>query len=73
ELAAATAGYKAPVSWAENARQGKAEWHKAAAEVTGPTNAVLPSDAQVIGAVQRTMGSAATVLHAAGGLPGEMH
>lgn len=73
ELAAATAGYKAPVSWTENAKQGKAEWQKAAAEVTGPTNAVLPSDAQVIGAVQRTMGSAATVLHAAGGLPGEMH
>jgi 3D-(3,5/4)-trihydroxycyclohexane-1,2-dione acylhydrolase (decyclizing) len=33
----------------------------------------LPSDAQVIGAVQRSMGSEATVLHAAGGLPGELH
>ncbi len=43
-------------------------------KVTGPTNAALPSDAQVIGAVQRTCWAAeATVLHAAGGLPGEMH
>ncbi|MGB3537078.1 MAG: thiamine pyrophosphate-dependent enzyme, partial [Mesorhizobium sp.] len=30
-------------------------------------------DAQVIGAVQRACGSGATLLHAAGGLPGELH
>jgi 3D-(3,5/4)-trihydroxycyclohexane-1,2-dione acylhydrolase (decyclizing) len=73
ELAAGLRGYKAPESWTDNASNGKAEWQKAAAKVTGPTNAALPSDAQVIGAVQRVMGSEATVLHAAGGLPGEMH
>lgn len=73
ELTAALQGYKAPASWTENAKSGKAEWQKAAAKVTGPTNASLPSDAQVIGAVQRTFGAEATVLHAAGGLPGEMH
>ncbi|MEJ1119987.1 3D-(3,5/4)-trihydroxycyclohexane-1,2-dione acylhydrolase (decyclizing) [Phyllobacterium sp. CCNWLW109] len=73
ELTAALQGYKAPASWTENAKYGKAEWQKAAAKVTGPTNASLPSDAQVIGAVQRTFGAEATVLHAAGGLPGEMH
>ncbi len=73
ELAAGLKGYRAPGSWTENAASGKAEWQRAAAKVTGPTNAALPSDAQVIGAVQRVMGSEATVLHAAGGLPGEMH
>ncbi|MDQ0996695.1 3D-(3,5/4)-trihydroxycyclohexane-1,2-dione acylhydrolase (decyclizing) [Phyllobacterium ifriqiyense] len=73
ELTAALQGYKAPASWTENAKSGKAEWQKAAAKVTSPTNASLPSDAQVIGAVQRTFGAEATVLHAAGGLPGEMH
>lgn len=73
ELTATLQGYKAPASWTENAKSGKAEWQKAAAKVTGPTNASLPSDAQVIGAVQRTFGAEATVLHAAGGLPGEMH
>ncbi|MHC1548193.1 3D-(3,5/4)-trihydroxycyclohexane-1,2-dione acylhydrolase (decyclizing) [Phyllobacterium sp. K27] len=73
ELTAALQEYKAPASWTENAKSGKAEWQKAAAKVTGPTNAALPSDAQVIGAVQRTFGAEATVLHAAGGLPGEMH
>ena len=73
ELSAGLNGYKAPASWTDNAKGGKAEWQKAAAKVTGPTNAALPSDAQVIGAVQRAMGAEATVLHAAGGLPGEMH
>ncbi|MCX8280859.1 3D-(3,5/4)-trihydroxycyclohexane-1,2-dione acylhydrolase (decyclizing) [Phyllobacterium sp. 0TCS1.6C] len=73
ELAAALPSYRAPQGWTENARSGKGEWQRAAAKVTAATNAPLPSDAQVIGAVQRSMGSDATVLHAAGGLPGEMH
>ncbi|SDO80018.1 3D-(3,5/4)-trihydroxycyclohexane-1,2-dione hydrolase [Phyllobacterium sp. YR620] len=73
ELAAALKDYRAPADWTGNAKDGKEEWQRAAAKVTGPTNASLPSDAQVIGAVQRAMGAQATVLHAAGGLPGEMH
>ena len=73
ELSAAVKGYKAPSAWTENAKAGKAEWRKAAAKVSAATNAALPSDAQVIGAVQRTLGSEVIVLHAAGGLPGEMH
>ncbi|HTV69057.1 MAG TPA: 3D-(3,5/4)-trihydroxycyclohexane-1,2-dione acylhydrolase (decyclizing) [Rhizobiaceae bacterium] len=72
ELAAAVEGWKAPSSWTANAKKGKAEWQKAAAKVTAATNA-LPSDAQVIGAVQRAMGSGVTLIHAAGGLPGELH
>lgn len=73
ELGAAIGDYRAPSAWTENARAGKAEWQVAAAKVTAASNAALPSDAQVIGAVQRAMGAGVTVLHAAGGLPGEMH
>ena len=73
ELSAAVAGYKAPTAWTENARIGKEEWQTAARKVTASTNSALPSDAQVIGAVQRAMGSNVTLLHAAGGLPGELH
>ena len=73
ELGAALEGWKAPAEWAVNAQRGKAEWRAEAAKATASTNAALPSDAQVIGAVQRVMGAAATVLNAAGGLPGEMH
>lgn len=73
ELREALDGWQAPANWSENARKGKAAWQVEAARATAATNVALPSDAQVIGAVQRSMGSEATVLHAAGGLPGELH
>ncbi|SFN58998.1 3D-(3,5/4)-trihydroxycyclohexane-1,2-dione acylhydrolase (decyclizing) [Mesorhizobium sp. NFR06] len=73
ELSAALKGWKAPTAWTDNALKGKTEWQAAAAKVTASTNAAYPSDAQVIGAVQRAMGSGVTLLHAAGGLPGELH
>src|SRR5262245_38990393 len=73
ELDAAMAGWTAPDSWTKRACDGKAEWQKAAAQVTAATNAALPSDAQVIGAVQRALGSGVTLINAAGGLPGELH
>lgn len=73
ELEKAIGGWKAPAAWTRNAMDGKSDWAEIAAKVTGPTNADLPSDAQVIGAVQRTLGSDIIALHAAGGLPGEMH
>jgi 3D-(3,5/4)-trihydroxycyclohexane-1,2-dione acylhydrolase (decyclizing) len=40
---------------------------------TASTNAALPSDAQVIGAVQRSSLPSDIVVCAAGGLPGELH
>lgn len=73
ELRAALNGWTAPSNWSENARKGKEAWQAEAAKVTATTNVAYPSDAQVIGAVQRVIGSDATVLHAAGGLPGELH
>ncbi|MGQ2903975.1 MAG: 3D-(3,5/4)-trihydroxycyclohexane-1,2-dione acylhydrolase (decyclizing) [Neoaquamicrobium sediminum] len=73
ELSDALAGWAAPAVWTTDAQAGKATWQDAAARVTATTNAALPSDAQVIGAVQRAIGNDAIVLHAAGGLPGELH
>ncbi|WEX77736.1 3D-(3,5/4)-trihydroxycyclohexane-1,2-dione acylhydrolase (decyclizing) [Sinorhizobium numidicum] len=67
-------GYKADASWTERAKAGKAEWLQAADKATATTNVALPSDAQVIGAVQRARGGRKTTLVcAAGGLPGELH
>ena len=73
ELAEAVSGWKTPESWTSNAKASKAEWLKEAGKATAASNAALPSDAQVIGAVQRTLGSDVILLHAAGGLPGELH
>ncbi|KRE16960.1 3D-(3,5/4)-trihydroxycyclohexane-1,2-dione acylhydrolase (decyclizing) [Bosea sp. Root381] len=73
ELFAALGNWQAPESWNANARAGKADWHKEAGKATAASNVALPSDAQVIGAVQRALGSDVILLHAAGGLPGELH
>ncbi len=73
ELSTALALWSAPSDWGRGAALGKEEWLKAASGVTAPTNAILPSDAQVIGAVQRAFGSEVTLVCAAGGLPGELH
>jgi 3D-(3,5/4)-trihydroxycyclohexane-1,2-dione acylhydrolase (decyclizing) len=64
--------WKSPRSWVSTAEAAKGRWLAAAKAVTDPTNA-LPSDAQVIGAVHRARGSAATLVCASGGLPGELH
>ncbi|MGO4619217.1 3D-(3,5/4)-trihydroxycyclohexane-1,2-dione acylhydrolase (decyclizing) [Ensifer sp. 2YAB10] len=66
--------HKADPSWTAKAKSGKAEWLAVADKATATTNAALPSDAQVIGAVQRARGAKNTTLVcAAGGLPGELH
>ena len=73
ELSRALGGWKAPDAWTAKAREEKTRWFDNAARYTDPTNAELPSDAQVIGAVQRTSQPTDVVVCAAGGLPGELH
>ncbi len=53
----------------------KADWDRAADAATAAATdgSATPSDAQVIGAVQRTMSDDGIVVCAAGGLPGELH
>jgi 3D-(3,5/4)-trihydroxycyclohexane-1,2-dione acylhydrolase (decyclizing) len=63
--------WKTADSWVATAKAAKTDWLAAAKAVTDPTNA-LPSDAQVIGAVSRSM-PGATLVCASGGLPGELH
>ncbi|MFL5116687.1 MAG: 3D-(3,5/4)-trihydroxycyclohexane-1,2-dione acylhydrolase (decyclizing) [Microvirga sp.] len=72
-LSAALGGRRAPPVWAERAAAETARWRELAAAATAATNAALPSDAQVIGAVQRAGEPSDIVVCAAGGLPGELH
>lgn len=73
-LSEALGGWKAPAAVEEAAKSRKAEWMVAADKATAATNAALPSDAQVIGAVQRAIGGENSILvNASGGLPGELH
>ncbi|WP_127753330.1 3D-(3,5/4)-trihydroxycyclohexane-1,2-dione acylhydrolase (decyclizing) [Devosia sp. 1566] len=71
-LNAALTGWQADPEWTDRAHAEKDEWLTAADAVTAVTNAELPSDAQVIGAVQRAR-PGATLVCASGGLPGELH
>ncbi len=73
DIDAALGDWSAPAAWTDRARNGKGEWIKAANAATAPTNTDRPSDGQVIGAVQRAFGTEATLVCAAGGLPGELH
>jgi 3D-(3,5/4)-trihydroxycyclohexane-1,2-dione acylhydrolase (decyclizing) len=71
-LSAGLGSWKAPAGWLDKGRAQKVAWLKDAAEVTRSTNA-MPSDAQVLGAVQRVVGSDVILINASGGLPGELH
>ena len=73
ELSINLGKWTAPAAWTKAAQNGFAAWLKTAAKYTNASNAERPSDAQVIGAVQRALGRDVSVLCAAGGLPGELH
>jgi len=72
-LHTALGDYRAPAAWQDRSRMAMTRWRAEAQAVTAPSNAALPSDAQVIGAVQRVAPPDAIVVCAAGGLPGELH
>jgi 3D-(3,5/4)-trihydroxycyclohexane-1,2-dione acylhydrolase (decyclizing) len=73
ELSLGLGTWGAPKAWTIRAKAERLTWIKKADAYTKPTNVERPADSQVIGAVQRVMGSEAHIMGAAGGLPGEMH
>ncbi len=72
-LAAALAGHRAPVAWTAGCQEALPGWREAVRAATAPGNNATPTDAQVIGAVQRALPADAVIVAAAGGLPGELH
>jgi 3D-(3,5/4)-trihydroxycyclohexane-1,2-dione acylhydrolase (decyclizing) len=71
-LSVALAGWRAPE--ATERRREVDDWNAAVdAATAGKATQMLPSDAQVVGAVQRAANNGAVVVCAAGGLPGELH
>ncbi len=65
--------WTAPPEWGEAAARGKAEWLEIAERYRAATNTPTPTDAQVLGALQRAGAPDDVVVCAAGGLPGELH
>ncbi len=72
ELSDALAGWRAPDAWSERGRREYANWNEVVDRHAGPTNAEVPSYAQVIGAINRICDPSDLAVSAAGGLPGEI-
>ena len=73
QLSATLGDWRAPRAWTELTANAIALWTGEADAALAPSDAALPSDAQVIGAVWRAVDETAVVVCAAGGLPGELH
>ena len=72
-LDAALGPWTAPAAWRKAAGTLGRAWTASLAAATAPANRGLPSDGQVIGAVQRAGRGSDIVVGASGGLPGELH
>jgi len=77
ELSPLLHAHQAPPAWTRSCQDRMTPWRDAARAATAAPapmgNQALPSDAQVIGAVQRAMPPDTIVVAAAGGVPGELH
>jgi 3D-(3,5/4)-trihydroxycyclohexane-1,2-dione acylhydrolase (decyclizing) len=73
DLSAALGSWRAPAAWTEKARRLATEWNRLVDTALAATHDVPPTEAQVIGAVNRAAGPRDVVVCAAGGLPGELH
>jgi 3D-(3,5/4)-trihydroxycyclohexane-1,2-dione acylhydrolase (decyclizing) len=64
--------WASPSTWTDHFQQRRDEWNSAVDEATRDRGTNLPSDAEVVGAVNRAAGPKDIVVCAAGGLPGEL-
>ena len=71
ELDALLADWQADPAWLRRGRGEFADWNKLLDRLQTPTNAPVPTYAQVVGAVNRWAGDSDRMITAAGGLPGE--
>jgi 3D-(3,5/4)-trihydroxycyclohexane-1,2-dione acylhydrolase (decyclizing) len=65
--------WRAPEQWSSKARSLAREWNQAVDRAMAASDVEFPSDAQVVGAVNRAAGPRDVVVCAAGGLPAELH
>lgn len=72
ELHGAMGNWQAPAAWMANARHLFGEWNALLETHQAPTNALVPTYAQVVAAVHRGAGDSDRLIAAAGGVPGEV-
>ena len=64
---------KTNTAWIDRTEKLRSDWNSTVDSATAIDDSALPSDAAVLGVVNRTFDTGATVVCAAGGLPGELH
>jgi 3D-(3,5/4)-trihydroxycyclohexane-1,2-dione acylhydrolase (decyclizing) len=73
-LSSALGDWRTPAAWQGKAAAAITDWHGTVEQiVAAPRGNQLPSDGQVLGAVNRQASANDIVVCAAGGLPGELH
>lgn len=72
-LSDALGDWRGSAQWLSLAHSRSETWNGIVDDVTAADDSDLPSDAQVLGAVNRAAGPNGVVVCAAGGLPGELH
>jgi len=72
-LREALADHRAPEEWTERARREAGEWAEEVERLVHAGNAPLPSQAEVIGAINDAAGETGVVVCAAGSAPGDLH
>ncbi len=65
--------YRVQGSWVGQCQKWRSEWQALRLSVLEPKGKPLPTDAQVLGQLNRLVSKDTTVVAAAGGLPGELH
>jgi 3D-(3,5/4)-trihydroxycyclohexane-1,2-dione acylhydrolase (decyclizing) len=73
QLSEALGDWRAPAAWTQRSKAERAAWQTVAHAFTVAAEGPLPSDAQVIGAIQTGARPSDILVGAAGGLPGELH
>ena len=73
DLSAVLGEHASTPAWQARRAALIAEWNGVVDHATAASSADLPTDAQVVGAVNRASGEEDVVVCAAGGLPGELH
>jgi 3D-(3,5/4)-trihydroxycyclohexane-1,2-dione acylhydrolase (decyclizing) len=71
-LSRALRGWRSPAAWTEQAARLARAWNREVERIIAPGRN-KPTDAQVLGAVNKTLTKNSVVVCAAGGLPGELH
>ncbi len=72
EMSEALTDWRASDSWSKKGAREYGAWNALIDKNSGPTNAEVPSYAQVVGAINRICDPTDLALTAAGGLPGEL-